>query len=432
MRKKTIEVQIGKVKIGGKNPVAIQSMTNTDTADVAATVGQIIRLCDAGSELVRVTVNNPQAARAVPLIKERLLKKGYKQPIIGDFHYNGHILLTRHPDCAAALDKYRINPGNVGGGSIVCADNTRGGESAHEYNFRTMIECAIKYKKPVRIGVNWGSLDQRLFKTLMEKNARLKSGRRKNIPRSAASRNSAPESDREILYEAMVQSALQSAKVAEKIGLPKNKIVLSVKMSDVQDVIAAYEMLSKRCDYPLHLGLTEAGMGDKGLIASSAALAILLQKGIGDTIRFSLTPGPGQPREKEVVACQILLQTMGIRNFRPMVTSCPGCGRTSNNLHQEIAAEVNDHISKKMHLWCRKHPGARFNRLASLKIAVMGCVVNGPGEASHADIAICLPGKAEKPVAQVYIKGKPYKVLKGKNIAREFIAILDAKIDGLI
>jgi (E)-4-hydroxy-3-methylbut-2-enyl-diphosphate synthase len=390
MNHKKHEVRIGNVRIGGgfygksKNPVAIQSMTNTDTADVKATVAQCMALADAGSEMIRVAVNNLDAARAVPRIKDTLLKKGYTQPIIGDFHYNGHILLKKYPDCAKALDKYRINPGNVGTG-------------AHESeNFAAMIKTAIARKKPVRIGVNWGSLDQ----TLLTK-----------MP----------------LREAMVQSALRSAKSAEKLGLPADRIVLSVKMSDVQDVIAVYRDLAARCDYSLHLGLTEAGSGDKGLIASTAALGILLQEGIGDTIRISITPEPesAASRTREVVACQLLLQSLGLRSFRPLVTSCPGCGRTANDLHQKIAALVSAHIEKKLPLWRARLSRTAFTRIANLKIAVMGCVVNGPGEASHADIGLFLPGKTEEPVAQVYLKGKPYKKLTGKRIAQEFIALLD-------
>jgi len=449
---KTHEVHIGNpangavLKIGGglngkpRNPIVVQSMTNTDTADVAETVAQIFLLCDAGAEMVRITVNNFDAAKAVPRIKEKLLKKGYTQPIIGDFHYNGHILLANYPDCAKALDKYRINPGNVGAGA-------EEGE-----NFAAMVKTAVALNKPVRIGVNWGSLDPEIFLKLMDKNARLRHPR-------------APE---EITREAVVQSALKSAKAAEKLGLPADKIVLSVKMSAVQDVVAAYEKLASLCNYALHLGLTEAGSGDKGLIASTAALAILLQKGIGDTIRISLTPGPGQSRAREVIACQLLLQTMGIRNFRPLVTSCPGCGRTANDLHQKIAAQVTAYIDQKLPVWRKKYSGAAqlrpansrtappannaahgragatlppatsragasldnsaWDRIASLKIAVMGCIVNGPGEASHADIAISLPGKTEEPVAQVYLKGKPYRKLTGKYIAAQFIKILDAQI----
>lgn len=397
-RPKTIPVQVGPLLIGGGNPIAIQSMTNTPTANVKATVKQIIELIDAGSELVRITVNDLEAAKAVPLIKEKLTLAGppySKIPLIGDFHYNGHILLTKVPACAKALDKYRINPGNVGT------------QEAHEYNFRTMIQVAIKYKKPVRIGVNWGSLDQELFTRLMDKN-----GRSKN-----------PLSAQEVLYEAVVQSALNSAKEAVKIGLPKNRIILSVKMSGVQDVIKVYEMLSKRCNYALHVGLTEAGMGAKGLVASTAALAVLLQQGIGDTIRVSLTPEPGAPRSKEVEACQLILQTMGLRSFRPIVSSCPGCGRTSSDFFQQLAKQVNDHISRKMPEWKRKYPGVE-----TLQIAVMGCIVNGPGESKHADIGISLPGKTEQPIAPVYIEGKQFCVLKGNKIPQDFIAILESYI----
>jgi (E)-4-hydroxy-3-methylbut-2-enyl-diphosphate synthase len=421
---KTHEVKIGKIKIGGgligkksKNPIAIQSMTNTDTADIAATVRQFMALADAGAELIRLAVNSIDAAKAIPRIKEQLLSHGYNQPIIGDFHYNGHILLRKYPDCARALDKYRVNPGNVGL------------KGARGENFAAIIKTAIKFNKPVRIGVNWASLDQ-------------------------SHGNSLP------IQDAMVNSALESAKAAEKLGLAADKIVLSVKMSEVRGVIAAYEKLAAQCRYALHLGLTEAGSGDKGLIASTAALAVLLQKGIGDTIRFSLTPDLGQdplittaarhcygvaesrysaskasralhlnmpadPRSREVKACQLLLQTMGLRSFRPMVTSCPGCGRTSSDLFLKIAAKVNEHIDQKLPVWRSSLSKNTFNRIANLKIAVMGCIVNGPGEASRADIGLFLPGRAETPIAQVYLKGKPYKKLTGKNIAGKFIAMLD-------
>ncbi len=391
-RRKTVEVKVGNVKIGGKNPVVIQSMTSTPTADVEQTFLQIVELIRAGSELVRITVNDLEAAKAVPLIKEKLLKNGYKTPIIGDFHYNGHTLLTMHPACAQALDKYRINPGNVGL------------KEAHEYNFRTMIEIALKYDKPVRIGVNWGSLDQELFTRLMDKNGKLKN----------------PKDDRAVLYEAMVQSALKSANEAQKIGLPSNKIILSVKMSIVQDMVHVYEMLSSRCDYPLHLGLTEAGSGAKGIVSSTAALSLLLQQGIGDTIRVSLTPEPGTARAREVEVSQLILQSLGIRNFRPMVTSCPGCGRTSSTYFQDLAKQVNDHITKLMPTWKKLYPGVE-----GLNIAVMGCIVNGPGESRHADIGISLPGKTEQPVAPVYIEGKQFTVLKGQNIPEEFLKILE-------
>jgi len=392
MRHQTHNVQIGSVTIGGTNPVRIQSMTNTPTADVDSTYAQIVELIQAGSELVRVTVNDHEAAKAIPLLKAKMLKNGFNQPLVGDFHYNGHTLLSNHPECAQSLDKYRINPGNVGT------------KDAHDYNFRTMVEIAIKNNKPVRIGVNWGSLDQELFTKLMDENAKQKD----------------PNSDKEVLYEAMVQSALNSAELAEKTGLPANKIVLSVKMSDVQDVVKVYEILASRSHYALHVGLTEAGMGAKGLIASSAALAILLQQGIGDTIRISLTPEPGAKRAKEVEACQLLLQTMGIRNFRPLVSSCPGCGRTSSTFYQTLAKKVNDHISQKMPEW-----SAQYSGIENLKIAVMGCIVNGPGESKHADIGISLPGKTEEPIAPVYIKGRQHQVLKGENIPTDFIQILE-------
>lgn len=395
MRHQTHQVQIGSVTIGGTNPVAIQSMTNTPTADIEATYAQIVELVQAGSELVRITVNDQEAAKAVPFIKERMVAHGLKTPLIGDFHYNGHTLLRNHTDCAQSLDKYRINPGNVGT------------KEAHDYNFRTMVEIAIKHQKPVRIGVNWGSLDQELFTKLMDVNSWQKS----------------PLSSQEVLYEAMVQSALNSAELAEKTGLTPDKIVLSVKMSDVQDVVKVYQILASRCHYALHVGLTEAGQGAKGLIASSAALAILLQQGIGDTIRISLTPEPGAARAREVEACQLLLQTMGIRNFRPLISSCPGCGRTSSDFYQQLAKQINDHISEKMPEWSHKYPG-----IENLKIAVMGCIVNGPGESRHADIGISLPGKTEAPIAPVYVHGRQYTVLKGQNIPQEFIQILDEYI----
>ena len=391
-RHKTHQVQVGKVKIGGNAPVAIQSMTNTDTSDVLATVSQIMELVEAGSELVRVTVNNDDAAKAVPRIKEALLSKGVGVPIIGDFHYNGHILLTKFPECAQNLDKYRINPGNVGSGEL------------HEYNFATMIECAVKYKKPVRIGVNWGSLDKELFTKMMDENGK----------------SAVPKSDQEILMEALVASAIDSAQSAEKLGLPADQIILSVKTSDVQSVIQAYKMVAERCSYALHLGLTEAGMGMKGLVSSSAALAVLLQEGIGDTIRVSLTPEAGASRAEEVRACQILLQSMGLRQFRPFVTSCPGCGRTGNDLFQRLAKNVNDYITQKMPQWRLEHPGVE-----NMKIAVMGCVVNGPGESKHADIALSLPGKSEEPMAIVFESGKLKKTLRGENLQQEFLEILE-------
>ncbi len=382
--------------MGGENPIRIQSMTDTNTEDVEASVQQTIELIEAGSELVRLTVNTDKAALAIPEIKAQLVERGYDTPIIGDFHYNGHLLLTKYPEMAQALDKYRINPGNGGVGE------------KHNYNFGLMIECAIKYHKPVRIGVNGGSLDQELLVKLMDEN----------------SKSETPLSDKDIFIETMVQSALQSAEEAERIGLPADRIVLSVKMSDVQDVIKAYTVLSKRCDYALHLGLTEAGMGMKGIVASSAALAILMQEGIGDTIRISLTPEPGAPRAREVENCQLLLQTMSFRQFKPLVTSCPGCGRTSKGFFRELAQEVNAHISNKMPEWRETYPGVE-----QLQIAVMGCIVNGPGESKHADIGISLPGNAEQPIAPVYIDGRLHQNLKGDDIPVQFISILENYIN---
>lgn len=378
--------------MGGDNPIVIQSMTDTNTEDVEASVKQTIELIEAGSELVRLTVNTEKAAQAIPKIKQALIEQGYNTPLVGDFHYNGHILLTNYPEMAAALDKYRINPGNVGVGE------------KHNYNFGLMIETAIQHQKPVRIGVNGGSLDQELLLKLMDENAQ----------------SETPLSDKDIFIETMVQSALQSAEEAERLGLPGDRIVLSVKMSDVQDVIKAYKVLSERCQYALHLGLTEAGMGMKGVVASSAALAILMQEGIGDTIRISLTPEPGAPRAKEVENCQLLLQTMSFRQFRPLVTSCPGCGRTSKGFFRELAQQVNQHIVKQMPQWKDQYPGVE-----ALNIAVMGCIVNGPGESKHADIGISLPGNAEQPIAPVYIEGKRHKVLQDENIPEQFIEILE-------
>jgi (E)-4-hydroxy-3-methylbut-2-enyl-diphosphate synthase len=400
----TYEVKVGKMDIGGKNPVRIQSMTNTPTEDVTATVAQIKELVDAGSELVRVTVNIPEAAKAVPLIKQEMVNLGLGHiPLVGDFHYNGHLLLARYPDCATALDKYRINPGNVGMG-----------EERSEH-FRQIIEIAVKHQKPVRIGVNWGSLDQDLLTKLMDENAALKN----------------PKSDKEVIIEAMVQSALQSAAWAKEMGMKSDQIILSVKMSEIPDMVRAYELLHERCVkqktmYPLHLGLTEAGSGMKGLISSSAALGILLQKGIGDTIRISLTPTPNGNRSDEVEACKLLLQTLGLRSFKPLVTSCPGCGRTSNDLYQKMAAEITTYIDKRMPEWKEKYPGVE-----KLKIAVMGCVVNGPGESRHADIGISLPGKSENPMAMVYVKGKLFRSLKGENIIEEIKCLLEQNINNL-
>lgn len=372
-RRKSHKVKIGNVTIGGDSPVAIQSMTNTDTADVNATVTQIIELADAGSELVRIAVNNERAAQAVPEIRKKLHARKYSVPLIGDFHFSGHALLEKFPECAQALDKYRINPGNV----ETSADRGR--------NFETMVRLAIKYGKPIRIGANWGSIDDR----------------------------------------DLVKSVIGLARKAEKLGLPANKIVLSAKTSDFQSTIRAYEMLAKRTKYALHLGLTEAGSGIKGLVASSAALAVLLQKGIGDTIRISLMPGIGQPRKAEVEACRFLLQSMGLRNFYPFVTSCPGCGRTDNILFQRLAGEVNEYVEK--YLFARQRTRGQFknSKIQKLKIAVMGCSVNGPGEARHADIALVLPGRSEKPIAMVFVRGRLFKTLTGRSIGQNFLEILE-------
>lgn len=406
MRLNTPTVIVGGVKIGGKNPIVIQSMTNTDTSDAKSTAKQIMELADAGSEIVRITVNTNLAAPKIPEIRKILDAKGYEKiPLIGDFHFNGHTLLQDFPQMAKTLDKYRINPGNVGYGD------------KHDYNFSKIIKIAIENDKPVRIGVNWGSLDQDLLTEMMNKNAKLIK----------------PKSDKEVIINAMVESALRSAILAEKLGLPQNKIILSVKMSIVQDMIKAYELLAEKMLknkhlYALHLGLTEAGVGMQGLVSSSAALAILLQQGIGDTIRISLTPTPTQPRTKEVEACKTLLQSMGFRHFKPQVTSCPGCGRTDSHFFQELAEEVNAHITKILPVWQKKYPKSA-DKIAELKIAVMGCVVNGPGESKHADIAISLPGRMEKPVAPVYIKGKFVKSLQGKKIPQQFIQLLEDYVE---
>ena len=398
MRKsrKRLAVAIGKVMVGGGAPVIIQSMTNTDTSDVAATVLQVRELATAGAELVRVTVNDEAAARAVPEIKARLLGAGCDVPIIGDFHYNGHLLLTKFPECARTLDKYRINPGNVGSGKL------------HDANFATVIGCAIHNNKPVRIGVNWGSLDRELLTKMMDTNAR----------------RAKPKMDHDVLVEAVVASALLSAARARELGLGADKIILSVKTSSVPAVIRAYEMLADRCDYALHLGLTEAGSGMQGVVASSAALAVLLHRGIGDTMRISLTPGAGEPRTREVEACQLLLQSLGLRQFRPVVTSCPGCGRAENALFQNLTQRVNAYVAAKMPEWSRKNPHAK-----NLKIAVMGCVVNGPGEAGHADIALCLPGKSEEPLGMVFVRGKLAKTLRGSRLGEEFLEMVEEFVE---
>ena len=366
-------------------------MTNTDTADVSATVEQVAALARAGSELVRVTVNNEASAQAVPVIVEELDRAGISVPIIGDFHYNGHLLLTRHPECARSLAKYRINPGNVGG-------------KRHDENFRSIVEVALRYGKPVRIGVNWGSLDQSLLTEMMDANA----GR------------ATPRDGRDVVMAAMVESALQSAALAEATGLPHDRIVLSAKVSGVQDLVEVYRWLAARCDYPLHLGLTEAGLGSKGIIASTAGLSILLQEGIGDTIRVSLTPAPGGDRTEEVKVAQQVLQSLGLRSFTPQVTACPGCGRTTSTFFQQMAQEIQEHLRERMPLWRTERPGVE-----DMKVAVMGCVVNGPGESKHADIGISLPGTFEEPKAPVYVDGRLMVTLRGENIVAEFLAILE-------
>jgi len=391
-RRKTVVTDVAGVKIGSGHPIVVQSMTNTDTADVAATVAQAAALARAGSELVRVTVNNEAAAQAVPQIVEALDKQGLRTPIIGDFHYNGHLLLRQFPDCARALAKYRINPGNVNIGK------------RHDDNFRTMIETAIEYGKPVRIGVNWGSLDQNLLARLMDENAA------RPEPRSAA----------EVMQDALIASALESAQAAERYGLPHDRIILSAKVSGVQDLITVYRRLAAACDYPLHLGLTEAGLGIKGIVASSAALSILLQEGIGDTIRVSLTPAPGGDRTEEVRVCQQILQSLGLRSFFPQVTACPGCGRTTSTFFQQMAQQIQEYLAAQMPVWKQTYPGVE-----DLKVAVMGCVVNGPGESKHSDIGISLPGTFEEPKAPVYVDGRLFTTLRGDQIVPEFIAILN-------
>lgn len=395
-RRATRQVRIGGVAVGGQAPVVVQSMTNTDTADVAATARQVAELWRAGSELVRVTVNTPESAAAVPRIVERLAMQGVEVPIIGDFHYNGHQLLEREPACAEALAKYRINPGNVGFGR------------KKDVQFAQLIEFAIRYGKPVRIGANWGSLDQALAAGLMDENAR----------------RAEPWDAGRVLREALIRSALDSAERAVELGLGRDRIVLSAKVSGVQELVAVYRDLARRSDFALHLGLTEAGIGSKGIVASSAALAVLLQEGIGDTIRISLTPEPGASRTKEVVVAQELLQTMGLRAFTPMVTACPGCGRTTSEFFQELAGVVQEHVRAKMPEWRITHPGAE-----TMTVAVMGCVVNGPGESRHANIGISLPGTGEAPSAPVFVDGRKTVTLRGERIASEFVALVDEYVD---
>ncbi len=395
-RRTSVRVAIDHVSVGGGAPIMVQSMTNTDTADVDATVAQVADLARAGSEVVRITVNNRAAAEAVPAIRDRLYAQGLNVPLVGDFHFNGHKLLAEVPDCATALAKYRINPGNVGRGS------------KRDPQFAAMIEVACRHDRPVRIGVNWGSLDQELLTAMMDEN----------------SRRPDPLDAREVVHEAMVRSALDSASRAEELGLGHDRIVISCKMSGVQDLIDVYRRLATRCDYPLHLGLTEAGMGSKGIVASTAALAVLLQQGIGDTIRISLTPEPGGDRTREVIVAQEILQTMGLRAFTPLVIACPGCGRTTSTFFQELAQTIQGHIREEMPEWRKRYDG-----VAEMTVAVMGCVVNGPGESRHANIGISLPGTGERPVAPVYEDGRKTVTLKGDHIAREFIDLVEAYVE---
>ena len=384
------------VTVGGDAPVRVQSMTNTDTVDVIGTAIQVKALAIAGSEMVRITVNTPEAARAVPLIREQLDRMGIAVPLIGDFHYNGHTLLTEHPDCAAALSKYRINPGNVGKGQ------------KRDRQFAQMIEAACRHDKPVRIGVNWGSLDQELLAQMMDDNAL----------------RAVPWDAKQVMVQALLQSALQSAAWAQELGMSANQIIISCKVSGVQDLITVYQALAARCDYPLHLGLTEAGMGTKGTVASAVALGQLLQQGIGDTIRVSLTPQPGEARTQEVVVALEILQALGLRNFNPSVTACPGCGRTTSTTFQVLTQQIDDHLRGMMPVWKLKYPGVE-----NLKVAVMGCIVNGPGESKHADIGISLPGTGEAPAAPVFIDGQKAMTLRGDNIAQEFHAIVERYIE---
>jgi (E)-4-hydroxy-3-methylbut-2-enyl-diphosphate synthase len=394
-RRDTTTVLVGGIPVGWRHPVVVQSMTNTDTADADATALQVAQLAHAGSELVRVTVNNDAAAEAVPVIRDKLDRLGVAVPIIGDFHYNGHLLLTKYPDCAAALDKYRINPGNVGA-------------KHRDANFVRIIEVAIANAKPIRIGVNWGSLDQQLLTEMMDANAALPD----------------PRDSREVMIEAMIESALRSARLAEETGLAHDRIILSAKVSGVQDLVEVYARLAERTDYPLHLGLTEAGMGAKGIIASTAGLAILLQRGIGDTIRVSLTPEPGGDRTQEVQVAQQVLQSLGLRSFAPQVSACPGCGRTTSTFFQEMARDIQGYLVEQMPTWREAHPGVE-----ELRVAVMGCVVNGPGESKHADIGISLPGTFEEPVAPVFVDGEKVTTLRGDDIVPRFLEILDSYVE---
>jgi (E)-4-hydroxy-3-methylbut-2-enyl-diphosphate synthase len=395
-RRVSVPVRIGNVTVGGNHPIVVQSMTNTDTADVMSTVNQTMALAQAGSELVRVTVNTEAAAQAVPKIVETLDKFGVRVPIIGDFHYNGHILLKKYPDCARALAKYRINPGNVNIGK------------KHDDNFRVMIEAAIEYQRPVRIGVNWGSLDQALLTRMMDENSKLPE----------------PLDAKEVTMNAIVASAIHSAQAAERHGLSRDKIILSAKVSGVQDLITVYRKLAVQCDYALHLGLTEAGLGSKGIVATTGALAVLLQEGIGDTIRASLTPLPNGDRTDEVIVCQQILQALELRSFTPQVTACPGCGRTTSTFFQDMADQIQTYLREQMPLWKGRYAGVE-----EMKVAVMGCVVNGPGESKHSNIGISLPGTFEEPVAPVYVDGKLSTTLRGDRIVAEFIGILNNYVD---
>jgi (E)-4-hydroxy-3-methylbut-2-enyl-diphosphate synthase len=395
-RRRSVAVRIGSVEVGGPNPIIVQSMTNTDTADVQSTVNQVMALANAGSELVRVTVNTDEAAAAVPKIVDTLDKFGVRVPIIGDFHYNGHLLLKKYPSMARALAKYRINPGNVNIGK------------KHDDNFRTMIEAAVEYERPVRIGVNWGSLDQSLLTRMMDENSRLPD----------------PLDAKMVTLRAIVVSAIESAKAAETYGLHRNRIILSAKVSGVQDLIAVYRMLAAECDYALHLGLTEAGLGAKGIVATTAALGVLLQEGIGDTIRASLTPLPNGDRTEEVIVSQQILQSLELRSFTPQVTACPGCGRTTSTFFQDMADQIQTYLREQMPVWKSQYTGVE-----EMKVAVMGCIVNGPGESKHANLGISLPGTFEEPVAPVYVDGKLKCTLRGDKIVAEFIDILNAYVD---
>lgn len=395
-RRSSVGVKVGSVIIGGDNPVVVQAMTNTDTADAEATAKQILQMSAAGSEIVRITVNNPESAAQVARIRDILESKGCRVPLVGDFHFNGHRLLEKYPECAEALAKYRINPGNVGFGR------------KKDKQYASMIEKAIEYDKPVRIGVNWGSLDQELLAEMMDENAK----------------SSSPKTTDDVMQEALIVSALSSAEKAEEIGLPRDHIVLSCKVSGVQKLISVYQDLAERCDYALHLGLTEAGMGSKGIVASTASMGYLLQQGIGDTIRVSLTPEPGGDRNKEIIVAQEMLQTMGLRSFTPLVTACPGCGRTTSTVFQELADKIQAYVRTQMPIWKDKYPGVE-----DMSLAVMGCVVNGPGESKYADIGISLPGTGEAPSAPVFVDGERYTTLKGENIAEEFQQIVDNYVE---